>query len=68
MVAIVLTPVGYPTQSQRWEEQGAFITAQGHTDLDGQLGAEEIGIAAAEVWGGDRGTDWRASGGMTWQF
>ena len=22
----------------------------------------------AEVWGGDRGTDWRASGGMTWQF
>ncbi|MEC8095760.1 MAG: autotransporter outer membrane beta-barrel domain-containing protein, partial [Cyanobacteriota bacterium] len=22
----------------------------------------------AEVWGGERGTDWRASGGMTWQF
>ena len=22
----------------------------------------------AEVWGGVRGTDWRASGGMTWQF
>ncbi len=22
----------------------------------------------AEVWGGDRGTDWRASGGMTFQF
>ena len=22
----------------------------------------------AEVWGGDRGTDWRASGGVTWQF
>jgi len=22
----------------------------------------------AEVWGGERGTDWRASGGVTWQF
>ena len=22
----------------------------------------------AEVWGGEGGTDWRASGGMTWQF
>ena len=22
----------------------------------------------AEVWGGDRGTDWRGSGGVTWQF
>ena len=22
----------------------------------------------AELWGGDRGTDWRASGGVTWQF
>ena len=22
----------------------------------------------AEVWGGDRGTDWRASGGVAWQF
>ena len=22
----------------------------------------------AEVWGGVRGTDWRASGGVTWQF
>jgi hypothetical protein len=22
----------------------------------------------AEVWGGERGTDWRGSGGVTWQF
>ena len=22
----------------------------------------------AEIWGGDRGTNWRASGGVTWQF
>lgn len=22
----------------------------------------------AELWGGDRGTDWRGSGGVTWQF
>ena len=27
-----------------------------------------LAFGGAEVWRGERGTDWRAGGGMAWQF
>ena len=56
--------------SDQSNENGALIEA-GLDYTIAHLNATSFKVYAkggAEIWGGDRGTNWRASGGVTFQF
>lgn len=69
-MGLSFTDKGYAVASNQENEYGALLEA----GLDySVLKLESTSVKAyvrggAEVWGGERGTQWRASGGVTFQF